>query len=304
MNARQFSAWARPRLLGPDSPARSLFLSLPGRWTRALGPGRAEHFLESSVSSAAAGSLKLALILGLSPRELASRPWRDDASKGRAGERWLREANADCATRYDVAALEEARDLLGRWRLRGSLMISCDFLPAESSFGKATFYGYADGDRAVDALIGALSPGADGGARGRQSGSFEFWGLDLWPDGRRALKLYHRRPYARDAVPQAHRALAAALETVASVRDLTTLTRCGAAAGAAKVYLGLAQGVEAGRLRGLPATPETRRFLSELARSAEGQRVYFFGFDGDGALEAYFDRRKPDHEEKGPIDDL
>lgn len=300
MNARQFLAWARPHLAGPATPARELFLALPSRWARALGPARAAHFLESSASSAGFQSVKLALILRDSPEALARRHWRDEPGKTRAGARLLRELDASGA-RYDEEAYARACGLLERWRLRGSLMISCDLDRAAHAFGKLTFYGFAPEGEAVSELIAALG-GAAPRAGVASEGRLEFWGLDLWPTGKAALKLYRRRPYRRDEVPAAHRTLAAALETVGAVRDLTTLTRVarGRAAGG-KLYLGLPDGVEADKLGRLPAEPATARFLAELARRAAGQRVYFLGVAEDGTLEAYFDRRTPDHEEQGPI---
>ena len=300
MNAREYVAWASPLLGGRGTPARELFLALPGRWSRAVGASRGEHFLESSLCSTARNAVKLALILKASPAALRARPWRDDDGKERAGARLLAALNR-AGSRYDAAAYERACALLRRWGLRGSLMLSCDFEPGAQAFGKLTFYGYAPPGEPVGDLASALAPGEPVEPRG-DAGALEFWGLDLWPTGETALKLYRRRPYSRRDVPPELRTLAAALETAAEPRDLTLLSRL-PARGGDKLYLGFAEGVPVERLRRLPAPAEAARFFARLERTAAGQRVYFIGFSPDGALEAYFDRREPEHEEKGPLDD-
>lgn len=293
MNAAAFRRWAEPLLEGGASAARAEFLALPARWEAAAGPG---HFFESSASSRAPHALKLALILDAPPAALSASRSRDASGKASQAAALIAVARKE-GGRHDADAAARALGLLARWRLRGSLMISGDFDRKAGTFGKISLYAYLPEPGALKELVEALAPGAAPVRTADHAGDdLEFWALDLWPDGARALKLYHRVPYAPAAVPAALRRFGEALAGLGTVRDVTRLTRLSEPRAAArdaaeKVYFGLEDGVELAALTRL-RLPGQDAFLRGLAALAPGQRAYFIGLGGED-VEVYFDRRAP-----------
>ncbi|HVE11993.1 MAG TPA: hypothetical protein VNI01_01245, partial [Elusimicrobiota bacterium] len=202
----------------------------------------------------------------------------------------LRGFNA-LGSRYDDAAAAAALDVLRAWKLRGSLMLSCDFESAQGVPGKFSIYAYlGPGGLARVAEAVGVEP------CGRLPVAVAFWALDLCPDGRFALKFYEKAPYAPASVPSALRTQAGRLHLLAPIRDVTRLTRIGSAAnGADKVYVGFQDGLELADLSRAGIFPRHADLINDLRDRAPEQKTYFIGFSGS-ELELYFDRRDmPSH---------
>ncbi|MFH1723010.1 MAG: hypothetical protein ABII00_00150 [Elusimicrobiota bacterium] len=316
MNAARYLQWVRPLFGLPrfgearaKDPALAFFLSLPQRLERAAGPG---HFLESSATTLRGlDVVKLALILKTPPDALArDAARRDRPEKAETAARLLDALGSRRGGRYDKKRAEAVLEALGRWRLRGSLMVSCDFDRRALAFGKLSLYAYLPGPAQLPELLRPLGLEAHSREVERLAGpTLGFFGLDLVPDGGATLKFYNRERYSGQGLPEHVRAAAENLRELTTVRDVTRLTRVGADVPALqggraapgpspsvaggdgrKVYLGFEEGVplkEFGRVRCLS---EHVDFFARLAHRAPGQRAYFLGFMGR-ELEVYFDDR-------------
>lgn len=279
MDAVEFLAWARP-LVGERGAAASFFLALPQRLLDAAGPG---HFLESSVCAERGfKSVKLALILADGLSELSAAR-RDAAGKTDAAEGLLASLGAP---RPGSAAARTVLAALGRWRLRGSLMVSLDYDAEAGAMGKLSFYGYLPSSDRLPELLAPFGLAADAGRWAALAGpSLAFFGVDVPARGPAVLKLYNKKPWPDASLPEPARSAAPGLLEAGPLRDVTRMTRLGVSS-AEKVYLGFARGValpELGRLRAFGAG---RGPLS--AMKAPGLKARFVGFD-EGRSEVYFD---------------
>ncbi|MBI5597996.1 MAG: hypothetical protein HY928_18090 [Elusimicrobia bacterium] len=291
MNAAEYLAFARPLLSpparasarGPGGP-EAFFLSLPESLLDAAGAG---HFLESAASSTRGlERVKLALVLADGPADLVRDARRRDAPGAAAAVRALART---LGAGYDQRVLAGVLDCLGRWELRGSLMLSLDFDRARGAFDKLSLYGYLPGPPALAALLGPFGLGGrEAELRPLAGPTLAFFGVDLPPGGAAVLKFYNKTPLPDRALSGPAAEALGPLGEVAPLRDVTRLTRVGAA-GAIKSYLGFARGAPLKDLARLRLFGGAQGWLGEAARAAAGARARFVGFDG-GAVEVYFDR--------------
>jgi len=279
MDAAEFLSWARP-LVGARGAAAKFFLNLPGRLLDAAGPG---HFLESSVSDGRGfKTVKLALILAEGPGDIPAAR-RDAPGKAALAAALL---DAVAAERPGTAAAREVLGALSRWGLRGSLMLSLDYDAESREFGKLSFYGYLPGPERLRELLAPFGLAADAARWAALAGpTLAFFGVDIPPRGPAGLKLYNKTPWMEGGLPEAMRAAATSLLEAGPLRDVTRMTRLGAAE-EEKVYLGFARGVPLDVLGRLRAFGAGRGPLSAL--KAPRLKARFVGFDGP-RTEVYFD---------------
>jgi hypothetical protein len=276
-----------------------------GELTRALG------VLEASVESAdslsnifegAVGTKGGFGAIGIAHLQFCAPSWPEESAR-ELGRRKLRavEKTFERLNRLGAAfslpiyrALVEA--VLEPAAVARHPLLGLEWSAAQDRPEKATLYFTAGSAAAVERACSIVGTRFRPAVARRAAVNQECVGVDLFPAGGAALKLYNCFPLERrpELGPE-DEALIREIGGAAPIKDVGFLTRVapdGSFRPRLKVGLRLRGGTDAAELSRLPGLLRHRAFLEELSERLGGRRIYYVCFE-DGELELLFRGTEP-----------